>query len=88
MSTKSADDTDKKADDDLEISYRRKDVSHIVKTNTVAAFVAQCLIDCGVRHVFGGHGGAVVPLINAIIKSNENKEGLTWVYCRCKNIAN
>lgn len=50
---------------------------------TVAEFVVQCLIDCGVSHVFGGHGGAVVPLINAIMKSNEgDAAGVKWVYCR------
>ena len=45
--------------------------------------VCQCLLDCGVRHVFGGHGGSVVPLINEIIKTNEGgAAGLEWVYCR------
>ena len=52
-------------------------------TATVAEFVCRCLLDCGVRHVFGGHGGSVVPLINAIIKTNEGgAAGLKWVYCR------
>ena len=34
----------------------------------------------GVTHVFGGHGGAVVPLINAIVRH----PSLTWVYVRCE----
>ena len=34
----------------------------------------------GVTHVFGGHGGAVVPLIDAIVRH----PSLTWVYVRCE----
>ena len=30
---------------------------HSVKDVTVAEYVVQCLVDCGVTHVFGGHGG-------------------------------
>ena len=47
---------------------------------TVAEFLAQSLVDCGVTHVFGGHGGAIVPLIDAICAHPE----LTWVYMRCE----
>jgi thiamine pyrophosphate-dependent acetolactate synthase large subunit-like protein len=45
---------------------------------TVADFVAEALVSAGVTHVFGGHGGAVVPLIEAI----EANPKLTWVYMR------
>lgn len=34
--------------------------------------------DTGCRIVYGGHGGAVVPLVNAIV----NHPDLTWVYAR------
>lgn len=45
---------------------------------TVSDFVADALVSAGVTHVFGGHGGAVVPLIEAI----EAHPKLTWVYMR------
>eukprot|EP00906_Rhabdomonas_costata_P026959 RCo038373 len=45
---------------------------------TVAQMVAQALYEAGVTHVFGGHGGTVVPLINAIVAH----PGLKWVYTR------
>jgi thiamine pyrophosphate-dependent acetolactate synthase large subunit-like protein len=45
---------------------------------TVADYIAHCLVDCGVTHVFGGHGGAVVPLIDSICRHPK----LTWVLTR------
>lgn len=55
--------------------------SHVdAETIKVADYVAQCLVDAGVTHVFGGHGGAVVPLIDSICAHPK----LTWVYCRCE----
>jgi thiamine pyrophosphate-dependent acetolactate synthase large subunit-like protein len=45
----------------------------------VADYIVNCLVQYGVTYVFGGHGGAVVPLINAICKHPK----LTWVYTRC-----
>ena len=41
-------------------------------------FIAQSLVDAGVKHVYGGHGGALVPLVNAVC---EHKD-LTWVCTR------
>lgn len=38
-----------------------------VRNISVADYVVQCLVDCGVTHVFGGHGGAIVPLINSLV---------------------
>ena len=34
---------------------------------TASKFIVQSLVDAGVRHVYGGHGGALVPLVNAIV---------------------
>ena len=67
------------------MSEKRASTLHVSScpTSSVADFVVQCLIDCGVHHVFGGHGGSVVPLINAIIRSNQgDAHGVRWVYCR------
>ncbi|KAL9188541.1 hypothetical protein ACHAXT_006919 [Thalassiosira profunda] len=47
---------------------------------TGAEFLVHALVSAGVTHVFGGHGGAVVPLIDAI----EAHPDITWVYCRCE----
>eukprot|EP00667_Euglena_gracilis_P033913 EG_transcript_56948 len=47
---------------------------------TVAEYVVQCLVDCGVTHVFGGHGAAVVPLIDAI----SARDDIAFVYSRCE----
>jgi len=47
---------------------------------TGSEFLCQALASAGVTHIFGGHGGAVVSLINAIIAHPT----LTWVYCRCE----
>jgi len=41
-------------------------------------FIAQSLVDAGVKHVFGGHGGALVPLVNAVVDHPE----LTWICTR------
>ena len=43
-----------------------------------ADFIAQSLVDAGVRRVYGGHGGALVPLVNAVC---DNKD-LHWVCTR------
>ena len=32
----------------------------------MAQVIVQMLVDAGATHVFGGHGGAVIPLIEAI----------------------
>lgn len=45
---------------------------------TASAFIAQSLVDAGVKHVFGGHGGALVPLVNAVCEHGD----LTWVCTR------
>ena len=42
---------------------------------TGAEFLCNALAQSGVTHVFGGHGGAVVPLINAVV----GNPSLTWV---------
>lgn len=34
--------------------------------------------DAGVTHIFGGHGGALVPMVNAICKNPRVK----WIYTR------
>ena len=38
------------------------------------------LVNFGVTHVFGGNGGAIVALVDAI----EAHPKLTWVYNRCE----
>jgi len=46
---------------------------------TLAAdFIAQSLVDAGVANVYGGHGGALVPLVNAVVSHPE----LRWVCTR------
>jgi thiamine pyrophosphate-dependent acetolactate synthase large subunit-like protein len=47
---------------------------------TGSEFLCQALVSAGVTHIFGGHGGAIVPLIDAIVAH----PSLTWVYCRCE----
>ena len=44
----------------------------------VCDVVAESLHRMGVTHVYGGHGGAVIPLVSSIVKH----PGLTWVYTR------
>ena len=41
-------------------------------------FIAQSLVDAGVRNVYGGHGGALVPLVNSVCKH----EQLRWICTR------
>eukprot|EP00894_Picocystis_sp_ML_P005237 jgi/Pico_ML_1/55754/g1399.t1 len=50
---------------------------------TVAEYVAEALVSAGVTHVFGGHGGTVIPLINAICAH----PNLEWIYMRNENSA-
>lgn len=50
------------------------------RTFTGAEFLVHALVSAGVTHVFGGHGGAVVPLIDAIMAH----PSIEWVYCRCE----
>lgn len=45
---------------------------------TASEFIAQSLVDAGVRTVYGGHGGALVPLVNAVVDHPE----LLWVCTR------
>lgn len=39
---------------------------------------ANAIAEAGVTHVFGGHGGALVPMVNAVV----NHPSLTWVPTR------
>ena len=48
---------------------------------SASAFIAQSLVDAGVRQVYGGHGGALVPLVNAVCDRCDHEE-LTWVCTR------
>ena len=41
-------------------------------------FITSCLVEAGVREVYGGHGGALVPLVNAVCDNPD----LTWVCTR------
>ena len=50
---------------------------------TVAQVIAQALVDAGVRHVFGGHGAAVAPIISAICAHPD----LRWICTRNENNA-
>ena len=45
---------------------------------SASMFIAQSLYDAGVRNVYGGHGGALAPLVDAVVEH----EGLRWVYTR------
>ena len=56
---------------------------HYSQTYTGADFLCHALVSAGVTHVFGGHGGAVVGLIDAIVRHPQ----LVWVYCRCETNA-
>ena len=42
---------------------------------TGAEFLCNALAQSGVTHVYGGHGGAVVPIIDSIVAH----PSLTWV---------
>ena len=46
---------------------------------TGAEFLCNALAQSGVTHVYGGHGGAVVPIIDAIVAH----PSLTWVRIWC-----
>lgn len=37
------------------------------ETATVAQSMVQALVDAGATHVFGGHGAAIVPLVDAVM---------------------
>lgn len=50
------------------------------KQFTATQFICHALASAGVTHIFGGHGGAIVPLVDAIVAH----PSLTWVYCRCE----
>lgn len=41
-------------------------------------WIAHALADAGCTHVYGGHGGALAPLVNAVV----NNPRLTWVVTR------
>ena len=45
---------------------------------SISEWIANAIADTGCRVVYGGHGGALVPLVNAIV----NHPKLTWVYGR------
>ena len=47
-------------------------------TVLAADFIAQSLVDAGVANVYGGHGGALVPLVNAVVDHPD----LRWVCTR------
>lgn len=49
----------------------------------VATYIADSLANQGVRHVFGGHGGSVIPLVNAVASHKK----LNWVYTRNEQAA-
>ena len=66
-------DDDDDDDDDVLITEHYRSL-------TGSDFLCQALVSAGVTHVFGGHGGSVVPLIDAIVAH----PSLTWVYCRCE----
>jgi hypothetical protein len=56
---------------------------HHSQTYTGSDFLCHALVSAGVTHVFGGHGGAIVGLIDAIVRHPR----LVWVYCRCETNA-
>mmetsp|Transcript_21275 Transcript_21275/g.60379 ORF Transcript_21275/g.60379 Transcript_21275/m.60379 type:complete len:654 (-) Transcript_21275:66-2027(-) len=51
-----------------------------LESRNVAEFIVQELVSYGVTHVFGGHGGAVVPLVQAICEHPQ----LQWICMRCE----
>jgi acetolactate synthase I/II/III large subunit len=42
------------------------DDKHNDKTVSIAEWVANAIADTGARVVYGGHGGAIVPIVNAV----------------------
>lgn len=67
----------------------RRALSTSVRATSVAVqrratdYVADVLVRQGVKNVFGGHGGAVIPLIDSIA----THPGLRWVYMRNEQAA-
>jgi len=49
----------------------------------VTDYLADVLVRQGVKNVFGGHGGAVIPLVDSI----SSHPGLNWVYMRNEQAA-
>lgn len=45
---------------------------------TCSEWICNALADAGVTHVYGGHGGALAPLVNAVVSDPR----LTWVCTR------
>lgn len=68
------------AEDDAPSDDVMVTTDNITRTFTGAEFLVHALVSAGVTHVFGGHGGAVVPLVDAIMAHPSIK----WVYCRCE----
>eukprot|EP00523_Entomoneis_sp_CCMP467_P007827 CAMPEP_0168742318 /NCGR_PEP_ID=MMETSP0724-20121128/12973_1 /TAXON_ID=265536 /ORGANISM="Amphiprora sp., Strain CCMP467" /LENGTH=655 /DNA_ID=CAMNT_0008789861 /DNA_START=77 /DNA_END=2044 /DNA_ORIENTATION=+ len=56
----------------------KEDQSIEAAKNNCSAFISNALVDAGVTVVYGGHGGALAPLVNAIV----DHPGLQWVCCR------
>eukprot|EP00457_Paulinella_chromatophora_P003109 gb/GEZN01003114.1/.p1 GENE.gb/GEZN01003114.1/~~gb/GEZN01003114.1/.p1 ORF type:complete len:628 (+),score=80.67 gb/GEZN01003114.1/:29-1912(+) len=54
-----------------------KEVS-VKPVQTYADWIAATLVKAGVTHVYGGHGGAIVPVVDAIHAHPD----ITWVYAR------
>ena len=52
----------------------------VLRRMNASELICEVLVGFGVTHVFGGHGGAVVGLVDAIVAHPE----LTWVYNRCE----
>ena len=52
----------------------------LVRIGTFSELICEVLVNFGVTHIFGGHGGAIVGLIDAIVAHPK----LTWVYTRCE----
>uniref|UniRef100_A0A7S4QXK0 EF-hand domain-containing protein n=1 Tax=Alexandrium monilatum TaxID=311494 RepID=A0A7S4QXK0_9DINO len=48
------------------------------KVINCSQWFAQALVDAGVTHVYGGHGGALVPMVNAVVEHPK----LTWICTR------
>ena len=45
---------------------------------SASEFIAHALVDAGVKTVYGGHGGALAPLVNAVV----DHPSLRWVCTR------
>jgi thiamine pyrophosphate-dependent acetolactate synthase large subunit-like protein len=64
-------------DEDLLVVTEKQKLS---RTFNGAEFLVHALVSAGVTHVFGGHGGAVVTLVDAIVAHPD----IEWVYMRCE----